>query len=80
MLKSDPGQLEEMKRILDDLNVYSNLAAKALEQGNPSAAFSSEKVPVAARLKSYWISIMTFTRKMIGGSQCPFFSLSQTIL
>ena len=59
MLKSDPGQLEEMKRILDGLNVYSNLAAKALEQGNPSAAFSSEKVPVAACLKSYWTSIMT---------------------
>lgn len=44
-------QLEEMKRILDDLNVYSNLAAKALEQGNPSAAFSSEEVPVAAHLE-----------------------------
>ena len=44
-------QLEEMKRILDDLNVYSNLAAKALEQGNPSTAFSSEEVPVAARLE-----------------------------
>lgn len=53
-------QLEEMKRILDQVNVHSSLAVKAVEQGNPATAFSSDKVPLVARLEELLTSDHNF--------------------
>lgn len=53
-------QLEEMKRILDEVNVHSSLAVKAVEQGNPATAFSSDKVPLVAHLEELLTSDHNF--------------------